>query len=103
MQQQQPTELTVNERNFIASLVEHAGYPVLQKIIDSVCQQATAEVVRVPPDAPNRRQLVNELQSNAYAMNQFAARVLKDIKFQVESAYVGVVNQEPIEQVLDPA
>lgn len=69
--------LTMEEQLYLSSLSKHPGFLVLKKLMEDACSQASAKVVRVKPDDPERTAKISAYQAEAYSINSFCAAVLK--------------------------
>lgn len=79
-----PTVLSIQDRQALAALTYHAGFKVLQKLMESRVQQATVQMLTVQPDDPDRLKKIADLQAQAFARNSFCAELLEDVNWQLQ-------------------
>lgn len=75
--------LTPPERALLKSLTEHAGFPVLARMMDAACLRASNKVVACEDD----KEVLN-LQKEARATNAFCNILRKAINWNVQFANV---------------
>ena len=79
-------KLTQEEGIALAQLVNQPGWKILVRLIAEACRRSTEAVVKVKPGTPNRQQVIDDLQSIAYATNGFASSVLDSVKVHQRKA-----------------
>lgn len=79
-------DIAFDEGIALAQLVNQPGWKVFVRIVAEACRLSTAAVVKVKPGTPNRQQVIDDLQSVAYATNKFAADVLDSVKLHQRKA-----------------
>lgn len=86
--------LSHQEQLVLATLKDHEGFKVLQKLFEAKCLQANEAVIRLDPAADRFDQQVKALQGKARAINEFAADVLKAFGYYEATAKARLFAQE---------
>jgi hypothetical protein len=94
-----PTKLNAAEREALLGLTYNAGFPVLKKIMETRCQQATIDILEIDPQDPKRAEKIDKLQLVAFVMNRFMGEVFEDMNFNL----AGGDEPEPEESELSAA
>ena len=85
-------EMTDTQRLSLASLKQHPGFPVLEKMFMDACKRATEEVIKLDPSEEGYERKLKSLQSVARERNQFCLLILSSIDWQTQAI---LVRQEP--------
>lgn len=83
-----PTKLTPDEEMSLAELAVQPGFKVLEKLIKIHVTDANEAVFKVKPDDPDHTGKSSRLQLVAYALNDFAAQLIRDVNHQLDKARV---------------
>jgi len=78
--------LTQTERLYLKGLSYHDGFPVLQKMMDEACRNATEEVMKVDPREANYKEILAATQANARAIHEFCEAIRKSFNAHVANA-----------------
>jgi len=81
MKKYPPMELATTDKQALAALSYHEGFKVLVKIMERRVQTATARMLEIAPDTPNRDQLLKDFQADAFGKNAFCAELLEEINW----------------------
>jgi len=79
------SELTLTERVSLASLRQHPGFSVLEKLLMSACKRATEAVIKLDPTEEGYERKLKALQSQARERNEFSLLLLRSIDWQAEA------------------
>lgn len=85
-----PTPLNDTESMLVAALSRHAGWNIIVRMMETRIEEARRALFRVAPDASNRLQVLDGLQHEAHAYNQFASVLLMDVKYHSEKVVAGI-------------
>lgn len=85
------------ERVALSNMTLHPGWKVLRKMMDEMCDAATAEVIKVSPKLPNYRELLVDLQLVARATNDAFNSLVRSCEAHCQAAGQDRVEQEQID------
>lgn len=80
--------LTMPEKIMLAGLKRHVGFPVLVKLITALCEQSTADVIRLDPekDVANYEKLLAIRQQRSRTTHDNARYLENSIEWHIQSA-----------------
>ncbi len=82
--------LTLPEKIMLAGLRRHVGFPVLEKLITALCEESTANVVKLDPekDVANYEKLLSIRQQASRTTHANARYLEASINYHIQSAGV---------------
>jgi hypothetical protein len=81
-------ELTIGEKIALQQLTMSPGFPVLIKLIESGCQSATADTIKVDTEDANYHQILEARHHYARAVNRFTQLIRESINYHVQRSAV---------------
>jgi hypothetical protein len=81
-------ELTLGEKVALQQLTMSPGFPVLIKLIESGCQSATADTIRVDTEDVNYETILQARHHYARAVNRFTQLIRESINYHVQRSVV---------------
>jgi hypothetical protein len=81
-----PSDLTPIEKQALLALTYHDGWKVLVRLMERRVKNATVRMLDIKPDDPNRAQLMDKLQSDAFAKNDFCDELMQEVNWHVQTA-----------------
>ena len=79
--------LTLPEKVMLAGLKRHVGFPVLVKLIAAMCEQSTADIVKLDPekDIANYEKLLMVRQQKSRTTHENARYLEASIEYHIQS------------------
>jgi hypothetical protein len=90
-------ELTDVERASLASLAQHPGWRVVEKLHTEACKRATEAVIKLDPTEEGYQRKLVALQSKARERNEFSLLILGSVSLHIEAAKQKLTPEEKIE------
>lgn len=78
--------LTLDEKVYLANLVAHPGFRVLQRMMEEACKNAEAEVIRLNPEEDGYEKKLKARQLTARAMADFCTSLIKSFNVHTTAA-----------------
>ena len=82
------------EQAALSSLAYLPGFPILKRLMEEACEQATAEVIKVDPKEPNYDAVLKSMQQEARATHRFSANLLKSIELHKQATAIQKAQEE---------
>jgi len=87
-------ELTSVERASLASLVQHPGWNVLEKLHLYACKRATEDAIKANPEEVNYDQISKVRLLRARERNEFSSLILGSVEWHIQAAQMQTQEQE---------
>lgn len=87
--------MTKEDRMYLGYLAKQPGFPVLKKLMEAACKQAMTKIIKLKPEDPRRKELLEIYHLEAHVVNDVCSTLLKSIAKHVEAGE----NEEQAEQL----
>ena len=94
------TNLSLEKRLLLGQLSQTAGWIVLRELMEEMCIEATKKVMKADPEEEKYPAVLQRLQLEARAMNDFSLSLIKSIEHQVKVGQYQFDKQNPAEAIL---
>jgi hypothetical protein len=96
--------MSLEDKQYLGGLSQHPGYPILQRLMEDACRQATEAVIRLDPTDNEYDRKLKSLQMTARIMNDFCATLIKSIVMHTQAAKIEEAinnSDQAIEEVVE--
>jgi hypothetical protein len=94
------TNLSMEKRLLLGQLSQAAGWLILKGMMEEMCMEATKKVMKADPEEEKYPAVLQRLQLEARAMNDFSLSLIKSVEEQVKVGNYQYDKQNPAEKIM---